>query len=324
MVVIKTIMESFSQCLGAEQLNQGRDQDTGSPSNNNEACCQLSPGAFNDVEHAKVVAEARKKASATARHRKSISSNSMTPFEKAKRKSNKRKLDIFRKSPEPPQGPFSTFHEGIPRIPQVLCFANPIFDEEDTSRELLADDPTVDESTIASTVFFEAKYENVKENRLPIPLFEEFMVPQSDSNDDLIQIYQNGSHKTIQSIHIGQPRPAYLSEMNSSIMDTDSSESDMSYSEKQFLTEHIDSPTASCMPSPSAKAKKEVAMDIVAELTTKDQMPGLKLLSPESSSTAALTPINSSASYSPKRRPSPQAQEHVFNFANFDDFDRKV
>jgi len=128
-------------------------------------------------------------------------------MEKARKKSNKRKLDIFRKPPERNPSSFSKLLGSNSTIPQMLCFANPIFDSSDDDLKLFRDDYTVDEETIASTLYFDARYEHVVQNKKPVPLYQEFSVPFSESNDDIIKIYNMGSHQSIRNVYCDSEQP---------------------------------------------------------------------------------------------------------------------
>ena len=222
----------------------------------------------------------------------------------------------------------------------MLCFANPIFDSADNDLKLYRDDYTVDEETIASTAYFDAKYEHVVENRSPTPLYPEFTVPNSESHDDIIQIFNTGSHKTITNIYCSnnKPPPPPIHKADTSMMDDTSSEESSSddqlrqqhyssvFGEKSFQyfqEEHFRDAkrssmmSAACidaMPSPpvcTSRHELEVIEDLNLEVIedtdlfeADDLPPGLKLMSKSSNSTAALTPVCSSksnVSLSPKQ-----------------------
>mmetsp|Transcript_5885 Transcript_5885/g.8886 ORF Transcript_5885/g.8886 Transcript_5885/m.8886 type:complete len:386 (-) Transcript_5885:47-1204(-) len=368
MVVMKTIIDSFSRCLGSQHQEvaaSARNPDIrslsrpGSPSAaalplgasrerlsydrnesqseqeqvqgnefaaNRRACCDLPPSYPSDSldtdrEHANILAHARKKATVSSRRHHRSSSTSSTShrssLEKARLKTTKRKLGIFRKSPEKPSS-LTSFLGSNSGIPRMLCFANPILDSiDDDAGPMLhrGNDFTMDEETIASTLYFDAKYDHIPQDQEPIPLLPEFIVPHSDSNDDIIQIYNTGSHKTIHSIYCGLP-PSPPNN-NTNMMDDRSSSSEstedvISFSEEQFLEEHVDTKYhASCMPMPTppiCKGKNE--LDIIQELLKQELSkvelpPGLRLMSNSSNSTNAVTAVCSSKStlsLSPKNK----------------------
>jgi len=365
MVVLKSIIESFSRCLGTNHEQGGGDalsasraaspstlplgasrerlglafddpdsQPDGLPKG---ACCSQLPLDYNssarqeadrDHDHDHFLAQARKKANTARRHRQSSSatspaallpsSSSMSrraSLEKARHKSNKRKLDIFRKVAKPSS--FSKFI-GQSAFPQILCFANPVYDSIDDDLDLYRDDYAGgDDETMASTTYFDAKYEHVVENRQPTPLFREFSVGTDSAgtaNDDIIQIFNSGSHKTIQSIYYQNPPPP--PDVNTSMMDDTSSSDDCTDDDEEFAefgknpfhnyTFHDAPPTtltASCMPTHEmCKSRNELGVieDLLAQKSY-EVPPRLKLMSKSSNSSAALTPVCSSKSLSPKR-----------------------
>ena len=55
-----------------------------------------------------------------------------------------------------------------------------------------------DDETVASTLYWDAKYSHVVEKRPPLRLSSSFRV---DENDDLLHIFQSGSHKSTKSIY---------------------------------------------------------------------------------------------------------------------------
>ena len=361
MVVMKTIIESFSRCLGSQHHqdeatedptsrpagtrsrprsrpssspastlplgtsgpNNETDQDTGphgeeeNRNSLNRACCELPLGyqgavLYSERENTTILASTRKKTSVARQYYKSPSTTPhRSSFEKARHKSMKRKLDIFRKSPEKHYS-FSDLLGPDSAFPQMLCFANPVFESKDDDAELTNfhnDDLTVDEETIASTVYFDAKHEHLTERCQPIPLLPEFSVPHSDSNDDIIRIFNDGTHKTIQTICYGQPSgpPDASTSMMDDISSGSESSQDISLSEQQFLEEHVNcSPVSgSCMPQMSmCKSRNE--LDTVQEMMkANERPPALKLMSKSSNSTTVLTPVNSIIStggLSPKQK----------------------
>jgi len=145
-------------------------------------------------------------------------------YEKARHKSNRRKMEIFRKEQKPYS--FSTFLE-----PHLLCFANPVFDSVDDDTKLYRDDYAADEETIDSTTYFDAKYEHVVEVQHPIPLFMEFSVPcDSACNDNLIHIFNTGSHQTTsQSTYWQDPPPPPPAMMSTSTIGDSTSSSEDSF-----------------------------------------------------------------------------------------------
>lgn len=356
MVVVKSILDSFSRCLGSQHqdptngssssnrpngvngstsaspdaarlgLNIGEIEESGNASS---ACCEL-PLDYQGValdsdqerEDGNFLAHARKKASAARRHRRLSKSSSTISrkanMEKARKKSNKRKLDIFRNVPQTSSS-FSKLLGSNSAIPQMLCFANPIFDSADDDLKLYRDDFTVDEETIASTLYFDARYEHVVETRQPLPLYREFSVPCSETNDDIIQIYNNGTHQSIKSVYCSTKKPPPPPKnANTSMMDSSSSSENSSSFEqdcmitnnhemlnaKEFnIAESPSTPTStSCMEVPTppmrmCQGRNETqAIESLDLFRGDDASPNLKLRSKSSNSTAALTYVCSSRS----------------------------
>lgn len=146
------------------------------------------------------------------RHRSSTSSSSSQKdvMRKARKESTKRKLDIFRsdqchkKSTSSSSfarllGTDSSFPSGA----AILCFANPIFDSEDDDLRIYRDDNDRDgEDTINSTLYFDAKYEHVIENRPPMPLYQEQSIMFESNSDEIIKLFESGCIKhEIKSIY---------------------------------------------------------------------------------------------------------------------------
>lgn len=164
-----------------------------------------------DREQAQVLAQTRQKASAsTQRHKSSISlesSSKETKMEKARHKSNKRKLDIFRNVDKPLQqrNSFSKFlstHKSS--AGSMLCFANPIFDsQDDDPRQSRGDNSTVnDEDTITSTLYFDAKYAHLVEQQSPVALYREWSLEDKDSKDDIVKMFEAGIQKSIKTVDL--------------------------------------------------------------------------------------------------------------------------
>lgn len=141
--------------------------------------------------------------------RSSSSSSHKDVLRKARRESTKRKLNIFRNENEHKRtassssfasrllGSETGFQTGA-----ILCFANPIFDSEDDDVRLYRDDRD-GEDTINSTLYFDAKYEHMVENRPPMPLYPEQALRLSEThNDEIVKIYKSGALKhKIKSIY---------------------------------------------------------------------------------------------------------------------------
>jgi hypothetical protein len=258
-----------------------------------------------DRSHAAFLAQARQKASSSNRRSKSKLGGSSAAFrksslEKARRKSHKRKQDIFRKPPVPDSS-FSSFFLNAAPFPQMLCFANPIVDSEDCDSKLQhGDDYTVDDETITSTLYFDARYEHLVENQEPIPLYSEFSIMQGESGNDIIQMFYSQSKRAIPAVSFGHPPPppgppsSVMDDTSSSEGSSDDSDRVQFYQPKFLEDDHT--PNASCMPSPPmCKSRNE--LDVIEDLMRKgDAPPGLKLISRSSNSSAALTAVCSSKS----------------------------
>jgi hypothetical protein len=154
----------------------------------------------------------------------SSSSNSQSDaLRKAREKSSKRKLDIFRTEPIPKRststssfasrllGSESSFHTGA-----ILCFANPIFDSDDNNdndRRLYRSDNDRDgEETVTSTLFFDTKYEHVVENLPLMPLFQDQVLRLDEHHTDgIVKLFESGCIKhEIKSIVCGKKDPSPL------------------------------------------------------------------------------------------------------------------
>lgn len=165
-----------------------------------------------DREQAQVLAQTRQQATAsTQRHKSTISLESLskeTKMEKARHKSNKRKLDIFRNVDKPPptRNSFSKFlsnHKSS--AGSMLCFANPIFDsqDDDPRHNHKGDNSTVnDEETITSTLYFDAKYAHLVEQQTPVALYREWSLEEQDSKDDIVKIFEAGFQKSIKVVDV--------------------------------------------------------------------------------------------------------------------------
>eukprot|EP00554_Chaetoceros_debilis_P012243 CAMPEP_0194111556 /NCGR_PEP_ID=MMETSP0150-20130528/10539_1 /TAXON_ID=122233 /ORGANISM="Chaetoceros debilis, Strain MM31A-1" /LENGTH=455 /DNA_ID=CAMNT_0038801031 /DNA_START=451 /DNA_END=1818 /DNA_ORIENTATION=+ len=204
-----------------------------------------------DNAQANVLAHVRQKASAAATATRRHKENSLSPssstlsrkasMEKARTISNKRKLDIFRNVEEPSTfsrllgSPGSVFPGGA-----MLCFANPIFEKEEDDmrirrrKDKCSDEVTIDEETITSTLYFDARYEHVVETRQPMPLYSDYSVLDGDSDNQIIKLYESGrhKHKPIHSIYCGNGPKLPPDIVNTSMVDsTSSDESDDNFEE---------------------------------------------------------------------------------------------
>jgi hypothetical protein len=189
----------------------------------------------------------------------------------------------------------------------MLCFANPIVDSESGDTKLQqGDDFTVDDETITSTLYFDAKYEHLVENQQPIPLYSEFSIMYGES-DDIMQMFYSQENKKMRSVSLGHPPPppgppsSVMDDTSSSEGSSDDSDRVLFYKPK-FLEEQLDdTPNASCMPSPPmCKSRNE--LDVIEDLMRRgDAPPGLKLISKSSNSSAALTQVCSSRSNSSQK-----------------------
>lgn len=106
---------------------------------------------------------------------------------------------------------FLSNHEGIAKS---LCFANPVRDSVELAEEEARlrnantmGDNTLNtcEDTITSTLYFDAKYSHVVENRPPMPLFNQFKVDTEPGQEDaLSQIVATQSHSSLNMIQLFQ------------------------------------------------------------------------------------------------------------------------
>jgi len=214
----------------------------------------------------------------------------------------------------------------------MLCFANPILDEEDEEIELQrADEITVgDEETVTSTLYFDAKYAHVVETHPPMALYPSCRVGR---DADLLDIFQSGSHKTITSIfcrkkgsrgradHPPPPpskRGSRMQSMADETMDYNDDEYDEEGDEKKVETvfefvgmreeedkymedENGRKVRRKSRNSPNACQLND--LDVISAVArSKDRgdtvdMRSMKLMSNSSQSTAALTPVCSSRSH---------------------------
>ncbi len=145
----------------------------------------------------------------------STSSSKDVLLRKARKEINKRKLDIFRSDPSSRhqyQQPYkrsatsnsSSFASRLllggssTESPgALLCFANPIFDDDDDDMRLYREGNDRDgEDTITSTLFFESQYEHVVENGPPVPLYyDQALTLDEEHDDEIVKLYENGCIK---------------------------------------------------------------------------------------------------------------------------------
>lgn len=287
-----------------------------------------------DIEEHDVLARARRQASVSTGRRRFKSSGpiSLLPsgsISKARTKSNKRKNDIFRtvsESDSKTSGNISfasrllgdnSFATGA-----MLCFANPIVDEDEdsfTNREIIANE---DDETITSTVIFDAKYEHIVEDQPPLALYSDFSVSPTMS---IAQIFKSGSHKSIKSIQYSQQ--IHTSTQNTSIANNqvnrgkkadktislysssgDSTEDDDECQKLEEQREHYRTATAVADDEketaiPSSKPEFSLAVN-----SSEEGQSSMKLATKSSLSTAALTPVCSSRSSTSAHSLSPQAR----------------
>ncbi len=301
-----------------------------------------SESSSDDRQQAQTLSKAKLRASSSSisRNRRtsvlSKSSSSLShkaSLEKARTRSNKRKLDIFRNVEQP--SAFSKFLGGGSQVGgftggAMLCFANPIFDSTDDDMRILRrreniDDAAADEETITSTLYFDAKYEHIVEDRQPMPLYRDYLVVQNNSSDEIMQMYQSGENKRIRSIYRGHPPPppnvSSTSMVDATSSDEETDEED-DHSEhdnlaKTFFSEEDcnnvtfdmvgDTSPSSCLtiPSPPTCGPRKKLVEHHSA-----NMPDLKLLSRSSNSlTATLTPIGSSRSTSASLSPKPNGHK---------------
>jgi len=165
-----------------------------------------------------------------------------------------------------------------------------------------------DEETVASTLYFDAKYAHVVEKQPPFGLFPGFRV---EVGGNLLDIYQSGSHKTITSITCpsnstgGFPSPPMdkkESRMESMADETSDEEDSDEGEESRTSTEDVRVMNGQKSRSaPSLYHPQD--LDVISVFgRSKDRndtmdMRNLKLMSNSSQSTAALTPVCSSRSH---------------------------
>eukprot|EP00555_Chaetoceros_dichaeta_P001466 CAMPEP_0198277666 /NCGR_PEP_ID=MMETSP1447-20131203/65970_1 /TAXON_ID=420782 /ORGANISM="Chaetoceros dichaeta, Strain CCMP1751" /LENGTH=228 /DNA_ID=CAMNT_0043972705 /DNA_START=1370 /DNA_END=2056 /DNA_ORIENTATION=- len=200
----------------------------------------------------------------------------------------------------------------------MLCFANPILDDEEDIKLQRADDMMLeDEETVASTLFFDAKYAHVVEEQPPFALYPSFQVTKDDS---LVDIFQSASHKTITSIYCPNPPspPKKESRMESMADDVSVNDSEANCTnpdERRTNASTETSQSASdthhyhnkCHPTATTSTRHFVyepqELDVISMVTqskessSTDNMRSMKLMSNSSQSTAALTPVCSSRSH---------------------------
>jgi len=306
---------------------------------------QLNDG-INDISFphddtdSEVLANARNQAfqRAPPKSRRSKSSSSVTDYsglnpltheasiEKSRTKCSKRKLDIFRTGSssrnhkQPNTSSFASRLLGDGSFPSgaMLCFANPILDDEEDIKLQRADEMMLeDEETVASTLFFDAKYAHVVEEQPPFALYPSFQVTKGDS---LVDIFQSASHKTITSIYCPNPPspPKKESRMESMADDVSVNDSEANCSnpvERRTNTETSESatdyhhhhnkrhPTATTSTSTRHFVYEPQELDVISMVTqskessSTDNMRSMKLMTNSSQSTAALTPVCSSRSH---------------------------
>jgi len=257
---------------------------------------------------------------AKARHAASLSSKcysgSSKPapphkasLEKTRSKYSQRKLDIFRsrnrKQPSTPTFASRLLGEGSFPSGAMLCFANPVFDDEEDDANLQrVDEMFEDEETVTSTLYFDAKYEHLVETQPPFALYPSFKV-----DEDILNIFQSGSHKSITSISCPTPPPPpkQTTEMGCMADETsvDSSETS-SVNEQEETTEdwknqcnktnNINNYVMNSAPPPHVSQPQD--LDVISQVVlSKDRQDSIdKLRSKSSVSTAALTPVCSSQS----------------------------
>lgn len=264
MVVVETILESMWRCFGEPY-----------PTSN----------SGNGLTEAETLALARKEAQ-QKNSQKLISSSSL---DRSRNRSNKRKADIFRTKP--------SVEDDRPRKPMpyhgFLCFANPIQSEEGNAQ---VEDQDGDE-TVASTIYFDAKYEHIIQTKPPMPLYMEYSVPVSEErNNEIAQIVENGTHKSIHMFMDGENIQSKWYEQNVC---------------KTLSQEESDSTASSA--THDQKPQGETNLEVLSNwgqfegkkkggsYDTSDP-PGLRLLTNSSVSTAAMTDLSVSKSMISIRR----------------------
>lgn len=274
-----------------------------------------------EMEH-DVLARARRQASVSTGRRRfkssgpiSVSSSSSLSMEKLRTKSNKRKLDIFRTNSDDSKksgnSSFASRFLGDSSFATgaILCFANPIIDEEDEAVQIhRVSNACEDDETVTSTLYFDAKYEHIIEDQPPQPLYTEFAVTSPMS---IAQIFKTGSHKTIKSIQYCQqspPRPPATARLanNEGAITTGADNTISLYSSSDDSSD--DDEVAQQDEVNTNKLKADISggdnsFDTISKTeyhfsnhSGEQEHPALKLASKSSLSTAALTPVCSSRS----------------------------
>ena len=127
-------------------------------------------------------------------------------------------------SQSPQQGnSFSRFLNNHQGVANALCFATPIRDEDDDDDEDDAplnepdDDSTLNtcEDTITSTLYFDAKYSHLVENRPPMPLFHHFKVNEEDQIRRIVATDSHNSLKMIRRMNDASGSPVRLEDYSS-------------------------------------------------------------------------------------------------------------
>jgi len=264
MVVVDTILESMWRCFGE-------------PYPVKDSGCALT--------EAETLALARQEAQ--QKHPQKLSSSSS--LDRSRNRSNKRKADIFRTKPYA--------EDDRPRKPMpyhsFLCFANPIRSEEGNAQ---VEDQDCDD-TVASTVYFDAKYEHVIQTKPPMPLYMEYSVPVTEERDnEIAQIVENGTHKSIHMFMDGENIQSKWYEQNV---------------RKTLSQEEFDSTASSAThdQQPQGETHLEVLSNWDQFESRKkrgshdtSELPGLRLLTNSSVSTAAMTDLSVSKSMISIRR----------------------
>lgn len=182
-----------------------------------------------------------------------------------------------------------------------------------------------DEETVASTLYWDAKYAHVVEKRPPMGLYPSFRVGE-DGN--LLDIFQSGSHKSITSIYCttlggsNPPPPPNMKESRMESMVDESDDEDENEDESEVGGEGRTSSESSKVSrgrrhhsAPSLYPLQD-DLDVISMAgNSKDRqdmdMRNLKLMSNNSShSTAALTPVCSSRSHA-SMSPVPEGRHRV-------------
>eukprot|EP00559_Dactyliosolen_fragilissimus_P006927 CAMPEP_0184869976 /NCGR_PEP_ID=MMETSP0580-20130426/36046_1 /TAXON_ID=1118495 /ORGANISM="Dactyliosolen fragilissimus" /LENGTH=428 /DNA_ID=CAMNT_0027371829 /DNA_START=288 /DNA_END=1574 /DNA_ORIENTATION=+ len=227
-------------------------------------------------------------------------------------------------------------------VSSILCFANPVYEEEEVNRinkirrtETIGCDSDLDADTISSTIFFDSKYDNIIESKAPVPLFNEYLVPENcDKENAIREIFESGSHKSIKTIqcHYGRGNqgadalsqgsnvsPSYgISLYDGTSSDSfDSDVPDHTYNTTNRKRNNNTSVRGQASPRSTGGSTRSDLMhtpergEYVSETTPvsdwvftgstdpteANNLPNLKLVSKSSVSTAALTPTCSTVSH---------------------------